>query len=510
MIFHRIWFGDKLIPLEYQAYWSAWKRQFPDEEFRTWTDLDLSKLNISKNKIDEAKSLASKADIARYEILYKYGGIYIDCDMKPYNWFPAQEFIQELIVCNEDENDNYCSIGFICAPPQHPIFKSILDELINTKLNQKPPNIETGPWLFGKHLRNFNHKKLPKSSFYPYLYNEPQSAILKRNLTNTYGIHIWGGSWLNNHEANQKAIAILKSGDLIDAENILNKINHKPNDLINSIKQIRHNIFDLIEDIPKDLNISQEDISIFNIQNFLFWLFEINKNYSIWQIGACDGILVDPIRPVLINLDPRAALLEPNPYYYELLKKSYGKNSRISIIKKAFSENDGPISFYAVNPNKVDQLKLPQWVNGLSSSFKDRNALGGLTIDAKTRANIWESVEELTVESACFKTLKEEIGFIPDILIVDAEGMDKIVITEIISSGHYPVLIHFEVQCLPEEEANELIGILSENYILLKNGNDITAYNINLFYQYAKTIYINHGITTIFNEKIKIITGILS
>ena len=141
MTFHRIWLGNKPIPLEYQNYWDAWMRQFPSENFRTWTDFDLDELDISRKKIDEAVGFASKADIARYEILYKHGGIYIDCDMKPLNWFPIDEFMKELVVCNEDNSNEYCSIGFICAPRQHPIFKSILDELVDTTLNQKSANI---------------------------------------------------------------------------------------------------------------------------------------------------------------------------------------------------------------------------------------------------------------------------------------------------------------------------------------------------------------------------------
>jgi len=37
--------------------------------------------------------------------------------------------------------------------------------------------------------------RLPSDAFYPYLYDEPYSRILFKDLSRTYGIHIWGGSW---------------------------------------------------------------------------------------------------------------------------------------------------------------------------------------------------------------------------------------------------------------------------------------------------------------------------
>lgn len=83
--FHRIWFGDKKIPHAYEAFWQAWQRQHPSCEFITWTDKDLEKLTISHEKLKSFSSPVSRADLARYEILYQHGGIYIDCDMMPYN-----------------------------------------------------------------------------------------------------------------------------------------------------------------------------------------------------------------------------------------------------------------------------------------------------------------------------------------------------------------------------------------------------------------------------------------
>src|SRR5205085_756740 len=114
-------FGSNPIPGDYEAYWSAWQRQHPDCEFITWTDADIARLELSKPALDRFSSNISRADLARYEILYKFGGLYLDCDIMPHNHFSPSELCSQLTVCNETETLEYCSIGFIGAPAGHPI-----------------------------------------------------------------------------------------------------------------------------------------------------------------------------------------------------------------------------------------------------------------------------------------------------------------------------------------------------------------------------------------------------
>jgi len=79
-IIHQIWIGDKPAPTKFM---DTWREKHPEYEYIRWNEDELKKRNfISElsNKVDEMEEICGKADILRWEILYKYGGIYIDAD----------------------------------------------------------------------------------------------------------------------------------------------------------------------------------------------------------------------------------------------------------------------------------------------------------------------------------------------------------------------------------------------------------------------------------------------
>jgi len=89
---HQIWFGDKP-PLRIMETWKNYCKKFNWEYF-LWTLNDVENLNL-KNKIifnfyktnHEAPvpyALRAMSDIARLEIVNRYGGYYFDCDF--YSW----------------------------------------------------------------------------------------------------------------------------------------------------------------------------------------------------------------------------------------------------------------------------------------------------------------------------------------------------------------------------------------------------------------------------------------
>jgi hypothetical protein len=80
-IMHQIWDGD--MPPLYQSYLDECKKLHPDWEFKIWDEREIDSFNMRyRNSYDKARSYAAKADILRYEILYKFGGVYRDMDIK--------------------------------------------------------------------------------------------------------------------------------------------------------------------------------------------------------------------------------------------------------------------------------------------------------------------------------------------------------------------------------------------------------------------------------------------
>jgi FkbM family methyltransferase len=511
--FHRIWFGSDPIPGDYEDYWRAWQRQHPDCEFITWTDRDTDILTLSKPALDRFSSHVARADLARYEILFRFGGIYVDCDIMPYRHFSPSDLSSQLTVCNETESTDYCSIGFIGAPEGHPLFRELIDHIVESEVDEARPNVTTGPWLFGERLKTHPHRRLPTSAFYPYLYDEPFSSIRKKDLDDTLGIHVWGGAWLAPDQKKSKAADLLAKGDIVDSSSILARLDGESgNDLkcvIEVLLEVRTKAAEVALFLGNDLSVDPAARPVFEFGKVVHWLLEQDRDRMVWQIGAADGILVDPLRPFLVNFDPPAMLLEPNPYLYRMLAQAYRNNRNATLLQLAYSASEDALVLNAINPDKAAALNLPRWVLGLSSVYDDKNAIGGLTIDADTTARIQSCIERVTVEVTGFSGLLERSGGRqPDILVIDAEGMDKPIIDDILAHQCRPAVIHFEIQCMDQEESRKLIADLSEDYVLFEFGNDITAYRADMFMDYAKWVYIHNGIPTIFSSGLIAMNGL--
>ena len=90
-IIHHIWLGSPF-PEKYKILRETWKKHHPDWEFVLWTDEDIEAFGLfNKDLYDQSDNYGAKSDIARYEILYRFGGLYIDTD------FESEEDYNELI-----------------------------------------------------------------------------------------------------------------------------------------------------------------------------------------------------------------------------------------------------------------------------------------------------------------------------------------------------------------------------------------------------------------------------
>src|ERR1700751_3928150 len=79
---HLIWVGnDNAKP---EACIQSWRRNHPDWEFKLWSDDDLREGDwINKAHLAtfaNTRKWPAVADLMRYEILYRHGGVYADAD----------------------------------------------------------------------------------------------------------------------------------------------------------------------------------------------------------------------------------------------------------------------------------------------------------------------------------------------------------------------------------------------------------------------------------------------
>jgi len=100
---------------------------------------------------NSARNGAEKADIWRYAVMYKYGGVYMDTDMtaqKPLGEIidGTADFAQQLLKKKHGREGTQFVLMYA---PKHPIMEAVLDQIAAQFSNEVPPsgrtNLVTGP-----------------------------------------------------------------------------------------------------------------------------------------------------------------------------------------------------------------------------------------------------------------------------------------------------------------------------------------------------------------------------
>jgi len=82
-IIHYCWFGQGKKPRYVEKCISSWRTFMPDYEIREWNESNFDvNLTPFTQEAYKAKKFAFVSDIARFWILYKFGGLYFDTDVE--------------------------------------------------------------------------------------------------------------------------------------------------------------------------------------------------------------------------------------------------------------------------------------------------------------------------------------------------------------------------------------------------------------------------------------------
>ena len=123
---HYCWFGKNKLPEAYEYNIKTWKEMCPEYEIIRWdeSNYDITK-NIYMHQAYKHGKWGFVPDYARLDILYNYGGIYLDTDvevLKSYNSLLAYD-----MFCGY-ENSNFINLGLgFGARPGHPVIKKLID-----------------------------------------------------------------------------------------------------------------------------------------------------------------------------------------------------------------------------------------------------------------------------------------------------------------------------------------------------------------------------------------------
>jgi mannosyltransferase OCH1-like enzyme len=207
-IIHQIWIGPKPAPTKLM---NTWKEKHPDFEYIFWNEEEFVKREMifeCQNKINEMEEYCGKTDIMRWEILYKFGGIYIDADS-----FCIEKLDDEILKKsfagweNEVKRPGLIAVGTMGFTVNHPMPKKAIEYIKNNEVSYaktgKMAWQNTGPVL----LTN--------------IYNEDSNNSKIFNILNSYTFlpHHFTGQDYNGHG---KIYAFQKWGSTWNAYDTLN------------------------------------------------------------------------------------------------------------------------------------------------------------------------------------------------------------------------------------------------------------------------------------------------
>jgi inositol phosphorylceramide mannosyltransferase catalytic subunit len=235
-ILHHIWMGSPVRVQDVPLYHS-WHTYHPQWTFIFWTDhesnfdkgdvlvrsfeeldqvladnkgkpckivVDVRGLQF-ENRVyfDEAVNYGERGDILDYEIVYRYGGTYVDLDFECYRPLDLFHHTYDFFTGIQPLDTGRVQLGaaLFGAIPHHPVMKSCVE---NIKHNRHIPQIiaKTGPLYFTREFYKVagrtGHKDIafPASYFYPMGYEDKQKMKAEWCKNESFATHHWAGSWL--------------------------------------------------------------------------------------------------------------------------------------------------------------------------------------------------------------------------------------------------------------------------------------------------------------------------
>jgi mannosyltransferase OCH1-like enzyme len=225
-IIHQIWLGGEPMPELLQKISQSWKKMHPDWEYFLWTEQEVAQLKLINQTIfDQEEHPRSKANILRLELLYQFGGLYVDLDfecLKPFDLLHhCCDFytgLFELHRLSKHKCKVRCNNALIAAVPYHPIIDKMVHELKN--FHTKQTIYERTGVDFYNQILIANYQKtpgqnvlLPSNVLYPWKKEKKEIIVFKR--PETMAIHWYYTSGLHSQYHRNRLLYLrhMKFGD---------------------------------------------------------------------------------------------------------------------------------------------------------------------------------------------------------------------------------------------------------------------------------------------------------
>lgn len=208
-VIHQIHLGDKPLSDQELKWQKTWKHYNPDWKFIFWDDERLRGIDIiNKEYLDDCDNYSMKSDILRFDILYQFGGLYIDTDfecLKPLDPFFCDK---DFIVCRQNPNGPSICGAFFAATQYNSLVRKLLDGIPQRSITHKGKHCvaKYGPTYITDIIdenygQEFKYSKAFEPKYvYPFMWNKKHSTKddLNKIYPQAYAAHWWNTSWKND------------------------------------------------------------------------------------------------------------------------------------------------------------------------------------------------------------------------------------------------------------------------------------------------------------------------
>lgn len=204
-IIHQIWLGSP-VPESFIALQQSWIEHHMGRDwlYKLWTDEDVAQTQLYNQEFyDATDNYGVKSDILRWEILYFYGGVYIDMDYECLRALDDFHYTYDFYTALQPLDTWFVQLGaaLFGSRPGHPILRHCIETIRNDWHLQGAPK-KTGPVHFTKSfyacadMDGNTDIAFPAFYFYPLGCRETEGNRSGWTQQGSYAVHWWAKSWM--------------------------------------------------------------------------------------------------------------------------------------------------------------------------------------------------------------------------------------------------------------------------------------------------------------------------
>jgi mannosyltransferase OCH1-like enzyme len=198
-IFHQIWLGDTPRSRSFVWWHEAWKALHPTWEMRLWQQSgddaveagDFKFISNHPEMLARACHLSQRSNILRYELIERFGGVYMDIDMEPLRSIEplidgVSAFTSYMGMFGSGKPPTRLGCALFGAVPGH---RWVHDLVSQMKTEDPAIHKSLGDSYFTRVTADHSDVKV----FDPHVF-----YATDRTRRDSYTVHHWSGGWWTN------------------------------------------------------------------------------------------------------------------------------------------------------------------------------------------------------------------------------------------------------------------------------------------------------------------------